>query len=507
MEPLTVAAVGGVATFSGLSINNDGVGYTLIASSSGLPSETSAAFNITPVFSPGGVNGSLALWLKADAGITGGADVSQWNDQSLNSKHATQITSSNQPDASTRTMNFNPTVEFDGSNHFMDLPDNILTAGDDDTAMYVVWRTNIDNTFKRIVSFGSSPTFVSGEGFSLVHGENGGFAGSNFGLQLEISPFDQGIIQPYAIDTPILSTAFTQNQSTNDLEIGLNGAAFLTATEGAANRTLGITNFIGQKATNSERLNGDIAEIIAYNNPQNTTDRQQIESYLALKYGISLDQTGADGSSVIGDYTASNGLPIWDAPNNIGTPYNHDVFGIGLDNDSFLDQRISKSSNSDALIMFSLDDNYSTENTNTGTRTTSHTANYSFLIAANNDATLDFNAVSKPCSCPEANFMQRQWQVQETGSVNDVFVAIHKTAFTGALEITSIGELYLVISDAENLSNPTYKKMTLDGGNNTYRTQHNFNNEQYFSFVKVVSPTMRHGKFFLFDQLQAYPTN
>jgi uncharacterized repeat protein (TIGR01451 family)/CSLREA domain-containing protein len=43
----TVAAVAGVATFNGLSINTAGSGYTLAASSSGLTGATSTAFNIT----------------------------------------------------------------------------------------------------------------------------------------------------------------------------------------------------------------------------------------------------------------------------------------------------------------------------------------------------------------------------------------------------------------------------------------------------------------------------
>lgn len=46
---LTVNAVNGVATFSNLVLDKPGTGYTLIASSSGLPSRTSAAFNIGPV--------------------------------------------------------------------------------------------------------------------------------------------------------------------------------------------------------------------------------------------------------------------------------------------------------------------------------------------------------------------------------------------------------------------------------------------------------------------------
>src|SRR5207253_2056413 len=43
-----VNAVAGAATFSGLSINKTGIGYTLQATSSGLTSVTSSGFNITP---------------------------------------------------------------------------------------------------------------------------------------------------------------------------------------------------------------------------------------------------------------------------------------------------------------------------------------------------------------------------------------------------------------------------------------------------------------------------
>jgi len=44
----SVAAVNGVATFSTLSINNPGNGYTLVATTTGLTGATSAPFNITP---------------------------------------------------------------------------------------------------------------------------------------------------------------------------------------------------------------------------------------------------------------------------------------------------------------------------------------------------------------------------------------------------------------------------------------------------------------------------
>jgi hypothetical protein len=43
-----VPAVAGVATFSNLSINNAGTGYTLIGAAPSLTSATSATFNVTP---------------------------------------------------------------------------------------------------------------------------------------------------------------------------------------------------------------------------------------------------------------------------------------------------------------------------------------------------------------------------------------------------------------------------------------------------------------------------
>jgi hypothetical protein len=44
----TVGAVQGIATFSGLSLNKSGTGYTLLASASGLTSVTSQGFTVLP---------------------------------------------------------------------------------------------------------------------------------------------------------------------------------------------------------------------------------------------------------------------------------------------------------------------------------------------------------------------------------------------------------------------------------------------------------------------------
>jgi hypothetical protein len=73
--PATTSS-GGLATFSGPSINNSGVGYTLSASSSGLTSATSSAFNITGGrFSVATGNwSSTATWSRT-SGVGSGAPV------------------------------------------------------------------------------------------------------------------------------------------------------------------------------------------------------------------------------------------------------------------------------------------------------------------------------------------------------------------------------------------------------------------------------------------------
>ena len=77
----TVSAVGGVATFSTLSLNNAGNGYTLSASASGLTGATSSAFNITTTPPPptgnivvnGGFESGTSPWQHYQNGGSGNA--------------------------------------------------------------------------------------------------------------------------------------------------------------------------------------------------------------------------------------------------------------------------------------------------------------------------------------------------------------------------------------------------------------------------------------------------
>ena len=81
--------------------------------------------------------------------------------------------------------------------------------------------------------------------------------------------------------------------------------------------------------------NGIIPEVILFDRFISPKERQKVESYLALKYGISLNQEFPVS------YLNSNGEIIWDA--EINAAYCQNIAGIGRDDLSGLNQSISES--------------------------------------------------------------------------------------------------------------------------------------------------------------------
>src|SRR5260221_11351306 len=89
---------------------------------------------------------------------------------------------------------------------------------------------------------------------------------------------------------------------------------------------------VSQTAT-SYSYNGQIAEMVVYTNTatMTATDRQKIMSYLAFKYGITLNPMPAGG------YRTSDGTPFWGDATNIG--YAFHITGVGRSSVSGLYQR------------------------------------------------------------------------------------------------------------------------------------------------------------------------
>ncbi|MEJ0029117.1 MAG: hypothetical protein WDO15_01530 [Bacteroidota bacterium] len=75
-------------------------------------------------------------------------------------------------------------------------------------------------------------------------------------------------------------------------------------------------------------MNGDLSEVVLYNTALTSTDRQKIESYLAIKYGITLDQSSGGY-----DYLSSTGATIYPATTSHAN-YLLNIAGIAKDNGS-----------------------------------------------------------------------------------------------------------------------------------------------------------------------------
>lgn len=100
-------------------------------------------------------------------------------------------------------------------------------------------------------------------------------------------------------------------------------------------KTFGINRHKSDQFPINE-LKGILAECLVYDKPVSNKEKKQIESYLAIKYGITLDQSAGPMH-----YYASSGKIIWNG--NVHQSYNQHLAGIGRDDGYGLYQTISGS--------------------------------------------------------------------------------------------------------------------------------------------------------------------
>lgn len=163
---------------------------------------------------------------------------------------------------------------------------------------------------------------------------------------------------------------------------------------------------------------GLIPEIILFNRTISPKERQQVESYLAIKYGISLNQEFPVS------YLNSRGEVIWDAEKN--ESFNCNIAGVGRDDLSGLNQRVSESTQTPGLMKIGCLGKFK---------------NNTFLVWGDND---------KPLSLSEETGirkLQRDWKISAFNSKGDsVFI---KTDLMALSEIKPLreGEIFWLMTD------------------------------------------------------------
>ena len=410
---------------------------------------------------PGGISGDLHLWLKADAGVNGGsvsdgAPVTSWADQAGVMTNAATDDQLASPTYSDNTLNNNPTILFDGSDDGLDFDNDYIYYDGSGMTWFAVVEPNEETgrTRQRIVDFGHYSS--AGYGFSYGSEAYGFYTSGTATADVSHSRDTSATLITFQAEFEA-NQAIAFDGGSFQSGQGISGLSELSSSnidEAAAHDDYSGPVTIGQQSqitdSSGRKFSGNIAEIISYNTVLSTTERNRIETYLALKYGLTLGHNYiADVSGVKTLYNVSS--------------YGNDIAGVGKDlsNQDF-SQLTSKSENADALI--------------TGTIASANLDDDEYVIWGNDDGSATLNTTFEG----ETNArIGRIWKITETGSAGSMTIAVD----------TSISPdlTFLVVSNSSTITSTSDLTgsyvLTLNGRNYEATVNFSSNATQYFTFI------------------------
>ncbi len=399
--------------------------------------------SITRNASPGGVGTAImSLWYNAsNIGITDGSNVYGWISKGTNSVVAippcanppvykTGLASS----VNALVANYNSYLSFNGSSQYLE---------------HTLARLNLMD----VSGGGSGGTYFSaymaGTAGRTVFGHQGN------GNSRILQPNNKVTIANGAGAGTNNDIAITNNARVNVLAINgkstgitvkdWNGTNLAAASSSADvdYLTMGVKR--NNAGTYPNYFDGTLSEIIAFNTMLTNTQMQQVRSYLASKYGVTL----ADNSTTVGiderNYLASDGATTyWNATTNAG--YVNNVTVIGRDDNTALDQRKSISTDADA-------NGWGTNSMLTINNSAAFSSDISYLAAGHNGIALNSQAETVDIPVGIQSRMQRFWKFQKTGAgvASSVTLTFDMTGFaplTGS-------DLRLLVSTATTFGTPT----------------------------------------------------
>lgn len=443
--------------------------------------------NATDPKSPGWVNTNIELWLKADkwtSTTTDGSNLSTWSDQSGNGLDASAVVAPIYRNNTTTNLNFNPLIDFDGATQYMS---NLANGADSRSYFAVIVPDNQING----TSVGQVPFWFDCLSWILSSGTCGlNYAGLTLwaftvaindevvthalGSSVNWRSAQTGIAS-YDANKPILVMS-NENASANGTDIYEKWIKIDNFTANTY-QTLATADYsIGRSLDNVNQFFYDwkIAEIINYSNRISDTDRVKIESYLSLKYGMTL-------INGIQNYIASDGSTLMWSTSPAGI-YTNNIFWIGRDDISWLSQIKSKSTNSEWIITL--------EALSEGTNLSPNFVDISdkeFLSISDNNGG---NTWTNSWSPTWYDILTRQWRIQETWDVGTISLDFDVDNINFNIPLYSTGSNYYFIYDSNNdnsLSDETPSIMTNTTGGIWQISGINFTHEQEFTIASLAS--------------------
>ncbi|MBQ0931512.1 hypothetical protein KAK07_10750 [Ideonella sp. 4Y16] len=424
-------------------------------------SSTAIRFSAAEGTSPGGVSGHVWWGRAGSIGLADGAGISTWTNHASYSRNLTGSTTA--PvfrNTNARNINFNPTVEFTsttataaGAQYFTG--PSFLGTSTWTRAHYVAVGYPVSSTQNNWLFYEDTVTpsgYVDGR-LSVhfpwnphIYWDAGNCCTTNREFYTPPNLVNGPSIYLFSVDTTTTGAPGAGKQG-----IRQNGAAAVVAGDGTANAQISFTGNNGNFRVGWPGWDGNFQGYLAegmmfLGNTMTPALAVQLESYLAVKYGITLGSNGASANA----YVHSGGSTIWAA----GTGLHYNVVGVGRDDLSKLDQRISRSVNSGDQITITTSATVpSTASTIAPTTGTAFSADRSFVLAGDNNGTVESTVSISSGTLAGRARSGRLWRVQTTGTVpTQLTVCIPDTLIPASFLTGTLSDLQLNAASDANLS-------------------------------------------------------
>ncbi|UAJ14026.1 tandem-95 repeat protein [Aquirufa lenticrescens] len=354
-----------------------------------------------------------------------------WDDLSGNEIDAYNTIVAKQPVFNTNVLNYNPALTFNTSSLYsLNIPDlaNIRQS------YWVVQDVNATaggDYYHVLYGSGVAPAFHGGTGSTLQ------FTG--------LMSSTQG---SWRKDGAVGSASSTY-------DFGPNGQPNLISAFSLSNAAPFSANSISFQSGTNRYWNGPIAEIITFQNTNTASQQNIVESYLGLKYGISVNH----------DYITVDGTTIWNKTNNAS--YHNHVFGIARSDAQGLHQRQANSSDYTGKFI-TLGNNSIIGSSNALSVGNNLTTDNTYILLGDNNANLLYSETLTGIYYP----LNRKWKVSNVGisDASKISVPAFGNSAVNALPFSNIQKydaetVYLVVdTDGDgDFSNATFTAMTKVG--------------------------------------------
>jgi hypothetical protein len=363
-----------------------------------------------------------SFWVRADAGTGTSNDntgVTAWQDQAGSNNASTSGT--RYPVYQSNEANFNPGLQFDGVNDQM----TISRPAQDDLTFALVVRPD--------AAAQSGTQWWSGDG--IFDGEVAGVTQDFGGLSMLGSSISFGTTGDQTIisDNPIFGGNIphviiaTRSAGSGVKTLYIDGD-FDKSGPGLTGSIVNPSGFrIGSLYSNNNYYDGFIFEILVFQDVLGSNDRQELETYFALKYGMTLNKNYIADGNVVYDISS----------------YGNDVAGLVNGTAYSLEQKVASSINtsvsSSSDITMATTNNFTASNQD-GSRTNLGSGEY--LIWGNNGA-----STSNWINDGDYQRVGRFWKTQNTGNVGDLFFQVNLSGYPSA------GSYAVIVDNDNNLSN------------------------------------------------------